>query len=96
MMHDRREPAERSRVSGARSPGVAHAWAGSRLRLHDLLSSRRALRRAVLLQEILGKPRGLEQEAGAVAAPPPDRRQPSLGDGRNGHGAVADETDRLG
>lgn len=95
--------AARRRVT--RAPSSAERPTGVRHAIRDAFASRRALRQAILLREILGPPKGLERPEGdatdpidGAAHPGPsplqngrhrDRADPANGVPVNGHAAVA-------
>ena len=77
---------ERSAVG----PGSPDRQASSLAELRPALSSRRALRRAILLHEILGSPKALQRPAGEISRRP-DGRSPLVNGRRRDHVGQTDD-----
>jgi hypothetical protein len=86
---DRRPQADRP---GAPGPPPRRPL-GPRPLLRRMLSSRRTLRQAVLLHEVLGKPRGLERLTRETSGSPAGPHPLATGHDRNGNGTLTSRSE---
>ena len=92
-MEEWREQNRRPQTARPGPPGPARRQASPRPVLRRMLSSRRTLRQAILLHEVLGPPKGLERQTGETSRFPDNSPPVAIAHDRNGNGMIADHSD---
>jgi len=92
-MEERRERDRRPRAAGPGASGLIAPMSRSPFALRRMLASRRTLRQAVLLYEILGEPKGLERQMAEISGASESSHVQSNGQSRDRNGTIAGHAD---